>query len=123
MYDLVPPSMKAQFNLINKPNQSIKLSVNIIDKHQKKKGLKNYKYNKINILNIQFKYKKLSIFLLNIYLKILIKIILIKLFWDLLFMIILLKYSISNIVLIQNKKRFRSNSFWIFTKRFYLFNL
>ena len=27
MYDLMPPNMKAQFNLINKPNQSIKLIV------------------------------------------------------------------------------------------------
>ena len=34
---LVPPNMKAQFNLINKPNQSIKLSVNVIDKTSKKK--------------------------------------------------------------------------------------
>ena len=36
MYDLVPPSMKAQFNLINKPNQSIKLSVNYKGKLSKK---------------------------------------------------------------------------------------
>ena len=46
---LVPPNMKAQFNLINKSNQSIKLSVNIIDKKNlTKKGLSNYTYNKIN---------------------------------------------------------------------------
>ena len=32
MYDLVPPSMKAQFNLINLPNQSIKLSASLFDK-------------------------------------------------------------------------------------------
>ena len=37
MYDLVPPNMKAQFNLINLPNQSIKLSVLLIMKNQKKK--------------------------------------------------------------------------------------
>ena len=39
MYDLVPPSMKAQFNLINLPNQSIKLSVFINNETAKKKGL------------------------------------------------------------------------------------
>ena len=46
MYDLIPPSMKAQFNLINKSNQSIKLSVNIYSKPTKKKNLSNYTYNK-----------------------------------------------------------------------------
>ena len=52
MYDLVPPNMKAQFNLINIPNQSIKLSVNLREKSSNKKGLSNYKYNKVII----FKY-------------------------------------------------------------------
>ena len=36
MYDLAPRNMKAQFNSINLPNQSIKLFVDILDKSQKK---------------------------------------------------------------------------------------
>ena len=52
MYDLIPPNMKAQFNLINKPNQSIKLLVDVTDKISTKKDLQDYKYNKIVI----FKY-------------------------------------------------------------------
>ena len=52
MYDLASPIMKAQFNLINKSNQSIKLSVNIISKPSKKKNLSNYTYNK----KVFFKY-------------------------------------------------------------------
>ena len=52
MYDLIPPNMKAQFNLINKPNQSIKLLVDVTDKTSSKKDLQDYKYNKIVI----FKY-------------------------------------------------------------------
>ncbi len=41
--------MQAQFNLINKSNQSIKLSINIIDKYNNQKGLSEYTYNKIII--------------------------------------------------------------------------
>ena len=52
MYDLASPNMKAQFNLINKSNQSIKLSVDVSDKSSNKKDLKKYSYNKICI----FKY-------------------------------------------------------------------
>ena len=52
MYDLASPIMKTQFNLINKSNQSIKLSVDISDKSSNKKDLKKYSYNKICI----FKY-------------------------------------------------------------------
>ncbi len=52
MYDLASPNMKAQFNLINKPNQSIKLTVDVSDKSSNKKDLKKYSYNKICI----FKY-------------------------------------------------------------------
>ena len=61
MYDLAPPTMKAQFNLINKPNQSIKLSVDISSKSSNKNDLKKYIYNKlcifkysINIINSQY---------------------------------------------------------------------
>ena len=43
--------MKAQFNLINKPNQSIKLSVNLRIKNSNKKGLSEYSYNKVKIFN------------------------------------------------------------------------
>ncbi len=52
MYDLIPPTMKAQFNLINKSNQSIKLSVYFSSKSSNKKDLIKYTYNNINI----FKY-------------------------------------------------------------------
>ena len=69
MYDLIPPNMKAQFNLINKPNQSIKLSVNIIDQISLKKDLKDYKYNKIVIFKYSIDIKN-SQYLLNIYSKI-----------------------------------------------------
>ncbi len=68
MYDLVPPSMKAQFNLIKIPNQSIKLIVNLINKNSNKKGLCEYSYNN----NIIFKYSinlKNSQFVINIYSK------------------------------------------------------
>ena len=66
MYDLIPPNMKAQFNLINKPNQSIKLLVDVTNKTSSKKDLQDYKYNKIVI----FKYSlvlKNSHYVLNIY--------------------------------------------------------
>ena len=52
MYDLKFPIMQAQFNLIKKPNQSIKLSVGISDKPTKLKDLTEYSYNNIGI----FKY-------------------------------------------------------------------
>ena len=42
MYDLASPIMKVQFNLINKSNQSIKLSVDVSDKSSNKKDLKKY---------------------------------------------------------------------------------
>mgnify|MGYP001234455866 CR=1 FL=1 len=66
MYDRAPPNMKAQFNLINKPNQSIKLLVNIADQVSSKKDLVDYKYNK----KVIFKYSliiKNSQYHLNIY--------------------------------------------------------
>ena len=66
MYDLIPPSMKAQFNLINKPNQSIKLSVNVIDQTSSKKDLLDYKYNKIVIFKYSFNIKN-SQYSLDIY--------------------------------------------------------
>ena len=52
MYDLVPPNMKAQFNSISIPNQSIKLSVVLIKKNSNKKDFSDYTYNK----NVIFKY-------------------------------------------------------------------
>ncbi len=66
MYDLVPPTMKAQFNLINIPNQSIKLSVSISGKTTKKKGLLNYSYNNINIFKYSINIKNSEI-ILSIY--------------------------------------------------------
>ena len=50
MYDLVPPTMNAQFNLINKPKQSIKLTVDISSKSSNKNNLKKYTYNNLFIL-------------------------------------------------------------------------
>ncbi len=66
MYDLIPPNMKAQFNLINKPNQSIKLSVNVIDQTSSKKDLVDYKYNKAVIFKYLFNIKN-SRYFLDIY--------------------------------------------------------
>ena len=66
MYDLIPPSMKAQFNSIILPNQSIILSATISDKSSNKKGLSEYSYNK----KIIFKYLtnlKNSKLLINIF--------------------------------------------------------
>ena len=80
--------MKAQFNLINLPNQSIKLNVNILDRVLKKKV-----YLIILIKNVIFKYSiniNKSQLALNIYLRGLIRVSFIKTFWDHLFMIFLL---------------------------------
>ena len=66
MYDLIPPNMQAQFNLINKPNQSIKLSVNINQNRSKKNGLKNYTYNNICIFKYSININN-SQYLINIY--------------------------------------------------------
>ena len=63
MYDLVPPNMKAQFNLINLSNQSIILSVNASNKVSNKKSLINYSYNKITIFKYQITIKNSQIFL------------------------------------------------------------
>ena len=63
MYDLVPPNMKAQFNLINLSNQSIKLTVNVSNKVSNKKSLINYSYNKITIFKYQITIKNSQIFL------------------------------------------------------------
>ena len=66
MYDFILPVMKAQFNLINIPNQSIILSVNILGKTSKKKGLVHYTYNKITIFKYSI-YIKNSQFVLDIF--------------------------------------------------------
>ncbi len=66
MYDLAPPTMKAQFNLINKPNQSIKLSVDISIKSSNKNDLKKYIYNKLCIFKYSINIIK-SQYSLNIY--------------------------------------------------------
>ena len=66
MYDLAPPNMKAQFNLINIPNQSIKLLVNLSNKNSNKKGLSKYSYNNITIFKYSISLKN-SEFVINIY--------------------------------------------------------
>ncbi len=66
MYDRAPPNMKAQFNSINLPKQSIKLSVSINNETVKKKGLNEYKYNNETIFKYIIEIKN-SIYQLNIY--------------------------------------------------------
>ena len=66
MYDLVPPSMKAQFNSINLPNQSIKLHVDLYSKPSVKKGLTDYSYNKKVIFKYSINIDK-SYLVLNIH--------------------------------------------------------
>ena len=58
--------MKTQFNLINLSKQSIKLSVNLLDKKSNIKGLSNYSYNKIVVFKYSINLNK-SQFILNIY--------------------------------------------------------
>ena len=66
MYDFVPPSMSVQFNLINLPNQSIKLLVNVGKNSSIKKNLTNFTYNKIIIFKYSIHVKNSQI-MLNIY--------------------------------------------------------
>ena len=61
MYDLIPPNMQAQFNLINKSNQSIKLLVNINEKSTSQKTTSEYTYNKIIIFKYLLILKTLSL--------------------------------------------------------------
>ena len=68
MYDLVPPSMKAQFNSINLSNQSIKLYVNLDNKSSNKKGLSDYTYNNIIVFKYNLNIKNSQINL-NIHIK------------------------------------------------------
>ena len=122
MYDLIPPNMKAQFNLISKPNQSIKLSVNLIDQTSLKKDLIDYKYNKVVIFRYAFILKN-SQYFLNIYFKNTSqnhfkKTILGSFIYD-----YSIKYSIANIDINTNLKKLRPSSLWLFAERFYLFNI
>ncbi len=66
MYDLIPFNMQAQFNLINKSNQSIKLFVVLSNKQSKAKGLSEYTYNKKCIFKYIINLKN-SEYILNIY--------------------------------------------------------
>ena len=66
MYDLIPLSMKAQFNSINLSNQSIKLNVSLDEKKSNKKDLSNYTYNKVIIFNYSINLQNSQINL-NIY--------------------------------------------------------
>ena len=65
MYDFMPFNMQTQFNLINKSNQSIKLSVAIVDKPSKDKSFINYTYNKNCIFKYSINIEK-SHYILNI---------------------------------------------------------
>ena len=66
MYDLIPLSMKAQFNSINLSNQSIKLNVSLDEKKSNIKDLSNYTYNKVIIFNYSINLQNSQINL-NIY--------------------------------------------------------
>ena len=103
MYDLAPPSMKAQFNLINISNQRFKLLVNILDKGSPKKGLLDYKYNNFVIFKYYLKLEN-SHFVLNIYktnskINHFNRVVLGAFVYD-----ISLKYSISSITIESNNK-------------------
>ena len=65
MYDFMPFNMQTQFNLINKSNQSIKLSVAIVDEPSKDKSFINYTYNKNCIFKYSINIEK-SHYILNI---------------------------------------------------------
>ena len=104
MYDLIPPTMKAQFNLINKPNQSIKLSVNVIDKISSIKNLEEYKYNKIVIFKYSFILKD-SEYFFNIYSDNSTKNHFKKTILGCFICDNAIKYSISNIVINTNQKK------------------
>ena len=120
MYDLISPSMQAQFNLINKSNQSIKLSVNIIDNSTSQKGLSQYTYNKITIFKYSIKIEN-SQFNLNIYLENNLnnhfnKTIVGAFIYD-----YSIKYSISQIKIKANKKsNLEALVLRFYAKRFYL---
>ena len=102
MYDLIPTFMKAQFNLINKPNQSIKLIVNIFDKSSKQKDLSKYTYNKIIIfkylINIKNSHYELNIYQENTNVNHFNKTILGSFVYD-----ISIKFSISQIIINADK--------------------
>ncbi len=61
MYDFISPSMKAQFNSIILPNQSIKLFVDLVTKISNIKGLSDFKYNKKTIFKYSIKLKNSQI--------------------------------------------------------------
>ncbi len=104
MYDLIPPNMQAQFNSINKPNQSIKLNVNLSSNISDRKGLSEYSYNKLVIfrysLNIENTYYILNIFSANSSDNHFNKTILGSFIYD-----NSIKYSISQITINANKKK------------------
>ena len=66
MYDLVPLSMKAQFNSIILPNQSNKLHISIDYKKPNKTDLSDYTYDKLIIFKYSINLKNSQINL-NIY--------------------------------------------------------
>ena len=103
MYDLNPPNMQAQFNSINKPNQSIILSVSLSLKPSNRKGLSEYTYNKIVIfkysVNIKNSQYILDIYYVNSSKNHFNKIVLGSFIYD-----ISIKYLISHIIINSNKK-------------------
>ena len=103
MYDLNPPNMQVQFNSINKPNQSIILSVSLSIKTSNRKGLSDYTYNKIVIfkyaVNIKNSQYILDIYYVNSSKNHFNKTVLGSFIYD-----ISIKYLISHIIINSNKK-------------------
>ena len=122
MYDLIPPNMKAQFNLINKSNQSIKLTVNIINKAPPQKDLLDYKYNRIVIFKYLFNIKDsqyfLNIYLINSLKNHFQKTILGSFIYD-----NSIKYSISEITVVANKKIELDSLVYGFMKKDFIYSI
>ena len=121
MYDLVPPNMKAQFNSINSPNQSIKLSVNIYKNALNEKNLKSFSYNKTVIFKYSLIIKNSQIYL-DIYPKTKItnhfnNTVLGSFVYD-----TSIKYSISQILIISDSKLVLENVIFGFLRKDYIYS-
>ena len=121
MYDLLPPNMKAQFNSINIPNQSIKLCVSLENKSTIKKGLSDYSYNKIIIfkysINIQNSQINLNIYKKNSDKSYFNKIVLGSFVYQ-----TALKYSSSNIVITSKNKSDLDSLVFGFLQKDYIYS-
>ncbi len=122
MYDLVPPSMKAQFNSINIPNQSIKLFVNLSDKSSNKKGLSDYNYNKVIIFKYSINIKN-SLIVLNFYPEYSKKTHFYKISLGLFLYQIAIKYSASEITINSTNKLDLENLVFGFLRKDFIYSI